>query len=533
LTSKNIIDPNLLARRSPLGVLGLGSLNFRYTFRTLRDSLGLTCTILLTIALGIGANTAIFTVAYATLLAPLPHPQPNRLVNVWSKFQGHRDAVSAPDFIDWKRQSTSFVDLNAAGTTNSNIATKDRPEFLEGLVATPGYFGMLGNPVFLGRNFLPEEGGPGKAHVVILTQLRRMLIVGEFALSLAGARLSIHSFWNLTHVDLGVRTDHILGFYVNSVPIIKDASRTKTMPYYRSILASIKAVPGVSNVCAMSRLPLDGLHDEMPFSIAGKPAYQNPLLGPNADLEVVTPDYFQTFGIRIVKGRGFTDADNESSVRVAMVNEVFASRFLKGDDPLRQRLVMEQLTGGPRNGPAIEWQIVGVFHTVKSRGSREDNPEIDIPFWQEAFPLSGVGVRTAEDPSAMIKSIAAVNAVDPQAALWKPRTMEEVHDVMAFSVTQRSREIALRMALGATRNGVIALVMKEGAVLAGTGLGLGFNCAYFVGRAMQSILFGVSAIDFSAFGAVGLLLLLAALLASSLPALRAGSVETMQFLRSE
>ena len=102
-----------------------------------------------------------------------------------------------------------------------------------------------------------------------------------------------------------------------------------------------------------------------------------------------------------------------------MVNETFASRFLKGVDPLQQRVVMEQLIPGEsKHGPAIEWQIVGVFHTVKSRGSREDTPEIDTPFWQEAFRVSGIGVRTAEDPATMIKSIAAaVNAVDSQAAL--------------------------------------------------------------------------------------------------------------------
>ncbi len=387
-------------------------------------------------------------------------------------------------------------------------------------------------------------------------RLRRMLIVGEFALSLtllAGAGLSIHSFWNLTHVDLGVRTDHILGFYIDSVPVMKDASRVKMIPYYRRILAGIQAVPGVSSVSAMSYLPLDSLHAEIPFAIAGQSA--------NADLNMVTPGYFQTFGIRIVKGRGFTDADNAGSARVAMVNETFAGRFLKGADPLRQRVVMEQLTGSPQKGPVIEWQIVGVFHTVKSRGSRENNAEIDTPFWQEAYPLSGIAVRTAEDPSSMIKSIAAaVNAVDPEAALYKPRTMEQVHDevlandrftlmlfasfavvalllatvgiygVMAFSVTQRSHEIAVRMALGATPNGVIALVLKEGVVLAGIGLGFGIFGAYFVGRAMQRILFEVSATDFSAFSAVGLLLLLAALAACYVPARWAASMETMQFL---
>jgi len=793
--------------------------NIRYTLRTLRESLGLSCTILLTVALGIGANTAIFTVAYSTLLAPLPYPQPDRLVNVWSRIQGQRDGVSVGDFTDWKRQSTAFEDLNAAATNNFNLATKDRPEFLEGMEATPAYFGMLGSPLFLGRIFLPEEGEPGKDHVVILThrlwlrlganlktigqpiqingdsyrvvgvfapgtmdrweeelfvplvfkpeqlnnhdyrgwlvtgrlkpgvtiqqaqaemdaitareakdypksnqgwsasvepfqndliprdrrltlwlllgavgfllliaclnvanlllakgitrqrevairgalgakptvifaqflteglvlailagvigvsagfamlrglvaamppdalpaeaelrlnvpillvmlavatlagvlfgcapawyasrvdpagalkdggragigvgrhRLRRILIVGEFALSLAllaGAGLSIHSFWNLTHVDLGVRTDHILGFYLDSVRLEKNPNQAKVASYYRRILDRLEAVPGVAHVSAMSYLPLDSFYTEMAFAIAGKPAYANPSLRPNVDLKMVTPDYFQTFGIRVVKGRAFTDADNAASVRVAVVNETFANRFLKGEDPLGQRVVMEQvIPGQPKNGPAIEWQIVGVFHTVKSRGSREDKPEIDTPFWQEAFPVSGIAVRTVGDPAAMIKSIsAAVNAVDPQAALWKQRTMEQVHDevlandrftailfasfaglalllttvgiygVLAFSVTQRSHEIALRVALGATRSRVIALVVKEAVVLACAGLGLGLIGAYFVGRA----------IDFPAFAAVGLLLLVAALLASYLPALRAASVETAQFLRSE
>src|ERR1700689_3239518 len=106
--------------------------NLLYAFRAFRDSLGLTCTILLTIALGIGANTAIFTVAYATLLAPLPYPHPDRLVNVWSKIQGHRNGVSPGDFTDWKRHATSFEDLNAGSEDNFNIATPERPEFLDG-----------------------------------------------------------------------------------------------------------------------------------------------------------------------------------------------------------------------------------------------------------------------------------------------------------------------------------------------------------------------------------------------------------------
>jgi putative ABC transport system permease protein len=804
--------------------------NVRFGLRILRKNPGFGAVVVLTLALGIGANTAIFTVAYAALLAPLPYPQPGQLVNIRSELQGHPNFVSSGDFKEWKRQSTTFEDLNASGTNNFNIATQDRPEFFNGMEATPGYYGMLGNPLFLGRNFLAEEGEQGKEHVVILThrlwrhlganpkiigqtmqingepyvvvgvfapgtadrwdwqlivplvfkpeqlsdhdsrywlvtgrlkpgvsikqaqaemdaitaqeakeypksnqgwgalvepyenvflpsdrqrtlwlllgavgfllliaclnvanlllakgitrqkevairgalgarpgaifaqflteslvlailggllgvavgyamlrglvaamppeslpaeadlrlnvpillimlaattlagvlfgyapawyasrfdpagvlkeggrsgtgthrhRLRRVLVIAEFGLALpllTGAGLAIHSFWNLTHVDLGVRTDHILGFYIDPASLAPLEDDPKQLnAYYRRILASIETVPGVSHVSAMTYLPLDIFDFEKPFTIGGKPAYANPSLRPNAHLQEVTPDYFQTFGIRVVKGRSFTDSDSASSLRVAMVNEVFANRFLKGLDPLDQRVLMEQeIPGQDKLGPPVEWLIVGVFHTVKNRGAREDNPEIDVPFWQMASPVAAIGVLTAEDPAAMLKSIAgAVNAADPQAALALTRTMEQVHDqvlandrftlilfasfavvglllaavgiqgVTAFSVAQRSHEIAVRMALGATRNRVVALVVREGLVLACVGLGLGLAGAYFVGHAMQSILFDVGVIDFPTIDAVGLVLLLAALLACYVPARRATKVDPMVALRHE
>jgi putative ABC transport system permease protein len=320
----------------------------------------------------------------------------------------------------------------------------------------------------------------------------------------------------------------------------------------------------VLHVAAVSYLPLDSLHADTSFSIEGEAQYSNASVRPTADLEMVTPGYFRTFGIRIVKGRSFTDADNESSLRVAMVNETFAQRFFNGVDPLRHRVVMQQVVPGPQNGPAVDWQIVGVFHTVKSRASREDNPEIETPFWQEAFPVSAIGVRTAQDPAAVIRTMAAaVNAVDPGAALYEPRTMDQVHDevigndrftavvlasfavvalllsavgvhgLAAFSVSQRSHEIAVRIALGATRNRILGLVMKEGLVLACCGLGLGLIGSYFVGRVAHSVFYGVGAIDFSTLAAVGSLLFLVAFIACYVPARRAMRVDPMMALRYE
>ena len=225
---------------------------------------------------------------------------------------------------------------------------------------------------------------------------------------------------------------------------------------------------------------------------------------------------------------------------------------------------MEQLIPGvTKLGPPADWQIVGIFHNVRDN-LRKDNPQILIPFWQIPWPGATFGVRTIENPGAMMKSIAAaVHQIDPQIALATPRTMDQVrndvladdrftlilfvsfgaialllatmgiYSVMSFSVSQRSHEIALRMALGATRVRVVALVVREAVALAAAGLGLGLAGAYFLGRAMQSTLFGVAALDFRVFFAVGCVLIIAALVACFLPARRAASTEPMTVLRND
>jgi putative ABC transport system permease protein len=398
-------------------------------------------------------------------------------------------------------------------------------------------------------------------------RLRQSLVIGEFALALAllaGAGLAIHSFLNLLRVDLGLRTDHVLTFYL-PVPDSRPKDPEKIIAYYKQILFRINAVPGVTSASAMTGLPLFGAGFGMPFTIVGKPAFNDPSLRPGTSFGMVTPDFFQTFGIHLVNGRPFSDQDTANSVKVAVVNEDFVKQYLKGTDPLQQRISVEQLIPGvTKLGPAVEWQIVGVYHNVRSGGLREDNPEMLIPFWQIPWSGAGIGVRTANDPATMVKSIAAaVHSVDPEIALAEPRSMEEVRDlvlsndrftlilfvsfavvalllaglgvygVMSFSVAQRSHEIALRMALGANRGQVVGLIVREGLALAGIGLTLGLIFAYFVGRGMQSTLFGVGKIDFSVFASVAFLLVVAAVIACLIPARRAASVEPMQALRAE
>ncbi len=143
--------------------------NLHFASRLLRKSPGFTAVAIATLALGIGATTAIYSVLYATLLAPLPYPAPNQLVMVWSKPIDGRNVVSAGDFLDWKRENTVFQDLNAWTGAAFNLSATEHPEEVDGQLTTPGFYKMMGVRFELGRDFLPEEGQPGKDHVVILT----------------------------------------------------------------------------------------------------------------------------------------------------------------------------------------------------------------------------------------------------------------------------------------------------------------------------------------------------------------------------
>ena len=260
--------------------------------------------------------------------------------------------------------------------------------------------------------------------------LRRALVILEFSLALtllAGAGLAIHSFWNLARVDPGFRVDHLITFSL-PVPNDKFTQPEQIVTFYRQLLEKIEALPGVNHAEAGEGMPLRGTGFGMPFYIAGKP-FSDPSARPGAGFSMVTPGYFQTFGIQLAQGRSFTEQDVAGGIPVAMVNEAFANRYLKGTNPLTQRVVVEQLIPGvTKLGPPIEWQIVGVYHNVHNGGLRRDGfPEIDVPFWQSPWPQASMAVRTAGDPELMIKSIAAaVHSVDPDLALAQVKTMDQI-----------------------------------------------------------------------------------------------------------
>jgi putative ABC transport system permease protein len=800
----------------------------RFGFRLLRKNPGFAAVAILALALGIGANTAIFSIFYATLLAPFPYPQPDQLVVVWSSVGGHNNTVSAGDYLDWKRDSKVFQILGVVRDDEFNLSTGARPEQIHGSYLTPGFLDQLiGDKPFMGRYILPEEGVAGKDHVVIVTHklwqqyfgsdpniigkqihlngelytvigvqppgqpdrldrqlvvplaftpdqinhdfhwlvvlgrlkpgvtvaqanadlavvarhiaedypksnkgwgvsveplkndflgrdvqtglklllgavgfllliacanvanlllargaarqkevavrasvgasrgqifaqflieslalatvggamgvglawvlmkaivaamppytllsetdvrmsvpvllftvgttmvagvlfgcapawqaarmnlnevlkegagaarstgrhgLRRSLVIAEFALALtllAGGGLAIHSLWNLAHVDLGFRTDHLLTF---DLPVAKGrlTDPVQIATFYRQLLEKIQALPGVTSVSVSEGMPPQGVNFGMPFQIADK-EITDMSQRPRAGFNMVTPQYFKVFGIRMEQGRAFTDQDLAGGVQVAVVNENFAKRFLAGTDPLSQRILVPQLIPGvTKLGDPIAWQIVGVYRDVRNGGLQGNFPEIDVPFAQSPWPQARIAVRAAVEPEGLSQSIGGiVQSMDPDLPLGNLRTMDEIVDrsmsgqrftaflfggfaaialllasvgiygVMSFAVAQRTHEIGLRVALGAGQGRVLALILKEGMILASVGLALGLFGAYGVGKVMHGLLYNVAVFDLAAFCAVATALLLAGFLACFIPAHRATLVDPMQALRQE
>jgi len=802
--------------------------DLQFGLRLLWKNPGFTTVAVLALALGIGINTAIFSVVYATLLAPLPYHEPDRIVMVWSFVNGHRNGVSAGDFLDWKRQNTAFESIAAWTGQSMSLSTSSHPETVNTQRCTPGFLHVLGQPFLMGRDFLPEEGQLGKDHELILTyklwknrfgsdreilgkqvrmdseqytvvgvlapgatdrvqseaytplafrpnqinhefhwilvmarlkpgvtiaqanadmasvtkhiseefpksnqgwgasveplqndflnrdtiralwillgavafvlliacanvanlllargtarqrevavrgalgatrmqlfsqflteslalatiggalgvglawgcmkailalmpaytlpseadvslnipvllfsmaatmlagvlfgcapavqamhlnlndtlkeggrggvgvtknRIRYALVLAEFSLALillAAAGLMVHSFWNITHVDMGFRTDHLLTFGL-PMPTDRRPQPEQMVTFYRQMLEQVQTLPGVVSASISTGMPVQGTNFGMPFDIVGKEAAdRSQRLG--AGFNMVTPSYYNTFGIHITRGRAFTEADIAGGMPVAIVNSALVKKYMPNVDPLTQRLSVEQLIPGVANlGPPIAWQIVGVYENVRNGGAKgEGFPEIDVPFAQSPWPGVGMAVRTVADPSNMSKSIAGViNSLDPDLPMADVKTMDVlleesnggdrfgavlfgtfavialllaafgIYGVMSFGVAQRTHEIGLRMALGAGSGQVLGMILREGMTLGAIGLLIGLAGAYGVGKLMRNLLFGIGTIDYAAFSAVAGILLFAAFLACYIPARRATQVDPLAALRGD
>ncbi len=391
-----------------------------------------------------------------------------------------------------------------------------------------------------------SSGGRGR--------IRSALVIAEVGLSLVlliGAGLLVKSFAQLMHVDPGFAPEHLLVF---SVGLPSSASPVQQDAFYKQVVDRLQVLPGVQSAGAVSRLPLSGGNSSRSFTIPGSDRKDY-----LADIRVSTPSYFHAMGIPLLQGRNFTGHDDETTAHVAVVNQSFVQKFLSGQDPIGQFIA----EFGPMSD---KLQIVGVVGNVRHTALESSpRPEIYLAFGQAHWPSAFMAVRTfLSDPTALTSAAQnAVWSVDKNVPLDRVQTMVQViansalrrkftmllltifaglamllaaiglYGVMAYSVSQRTREIGIRMALGAQRDDVLKLVVKQGMSLAGIGVLLGIAVSLGLTRLIAGLLFGVSATDPLTFVLVALCLAGVALLANYVPARRAAKVDPMVALRYE
>jgi putative ABC transport system permease protein len=411
--------------------------------------------------------------------------------------------------------------------------------------------------------------------------LRSGMVIAEIALTLVlllGAGLMIRSFFRLQQVNPGFATDGTLSFAV-SLPEQKypDAEPDKRIDFFNQVKEKIAALPGVQSVGLSSGLPLGNNGSQWSFSVIGRPV-ASPQQMPSMEFCVADIGYFETMRIPLLRGRWFNEQDNRAHVkpeewrgkppseqfmaglRSIIIDEEFARRHWPDDDPVGKRIRL----GVNNNDPVLT--VVGVVGRVKMEGLRTNTDFVQGYFPFRQFPFSGMTftVRTQLPPEQLAASVRRqVQAVDPNQPIYDVRTLEQiraesiaperlnlallgvfaaaalvlalvgVYGVISLSVTQRTREIGVRMALGARTGDVLRLVVGQGAKLIAAGVGLGLAGALLLTRLMTALLFEVSPTDPGTFISVTLLTLGVALLACLVPALRAAKVDPMIALRCE
>ncbi len=408
-----------------------------------------------------------------------------------------------------------------------------------------------------------KEGSRGAA-AFRRSRVRSVLVVAEVALSLvllAGAGLLLRSFVKLRAVPLGFQPDHLLTLSV-ALPETKYQNKVQAQAFFRNLLERAQSLPEVRSAAGATGLPLMGQWDIVVTPEGRADTGKKSLT--TAFFAGVTPSFHRTLGISLVKGRLFTDADNERSPAVAIVNESMARRYWPDREILGKRFKW-----GPPDSSRSWITVVGVVANLKQNSLAADvSPGVYLPISQmpQESPVRGLylAVRTSSDPSAIVSSLRQiVRSLDPEAPLFQVRPMEEIleaavaprrfnmlllaafaglalllasigiYGVMSYSVSQHTHEIGIRMALGARAADVLQLIVRQGMGLVLIGLVIGAAGALALTRVMSSLLFEVKPWDPLTLASVSVLLAAVAFAASYIPARRATRVDPMIALRYE
>ena len=388
--------------------------------------------------------------------------------------------------------------------------------------------------------------------------LRSSLVAGELALAtvlLVGAGLLMQSLVRLQKVPIGFRPEGVLSFQL-ALPPARYPDFTRRWPLYKQVLDSLSTIPGVSGAGMSSGIPMGvGAFNRSPFMPSGSSVLPDGASLP-IDWRIATPGYFQLMGIPLLSGRDFTARDTPGQPAAVIVSRATARKFWGDANPIGKTLHRPTLTNN--------YTVVGVVGDVRLDGLNQEYPSLFFPATQLSGPFMDVVVRTAGSFDGLLPAVRQrVRAIDPDLPVFNVRAVSDyvysnaaqprldasllavfagvalliaaigVYGVLAYAVNQRTREIGLRMALGAQRGGVLVWIAGQGMAVAAIGIGAGLAAAWLLSRALDSLLFGVQARDWATFGGVALTLTGVALAACLIPAQRASRVDPVVALREE
>ena len=406
-----------------------------------------------------------------------------------------------------------------------------------------------------------KEGGRSGTDTVTRSRLRSALITTEMALAivlLVAAGLLLRSLLGLGKVDPGFAKNHVITF---GLDLPGRYGQPERVEFYRSLLAQVRATPGVHSASAAFPLPLSAGDVKTSFEVEGRPVKGSEL--PVTTLHVIDNDYFLTLGIPLLRGRAFNLQDDaEGATPAVIISQTLAKQAFPGEDPIGRR-IKPDISSGKNNAPMRV--VVGVAGDVKAEGLGSPSiAESYVPYAQLPFAPMSVVVRTEIAPANMVPTLTTeVQSLDSALPLLHIKTLDEyvsdsivgtrfeavllgtfgilaflltavgLYGVISYTVAQRTRDIGIRLALGADRNAILGMVVKNGTLLAGAGTLIGLATAFLLTRLIASLLYGVGPTDPLTFLCVPIALIAVAILASYVPARRAAKVDPMVALRYE
>ena len=405
-----------------------------------------------------------------------------------------------------------------------------------------------------------KEGALSTTSELGRRRLRNVLIASETALALVlliGAGLLVRTFVKLVNVDLGIDPSNAITMGI-SLPAYKYASPVQQVEFYRTVLQRMEAIPGVKSAGA------DAGGANVFFQPQGQPPAA-PGQEPTAAFRIITPDFLKAMGTHLIAGRAFSEQDNQSAAPVAIISETVARRYWPKSSPIGSHVtILERVYSGQHSGTARFLRIVGVAQDVRNDDLWRPEAAIYAPFAQNPGPSAFLVVRTAMPPTRVVPELRqAVLGIDRQQPINGIRSMDEmvsesygairfpmtllwifsgmalvlsavgIFGVMSYTVTRRTRELAVRMALGASRQDVLGLVLREGLWVTLFGVAVGLAGAVGMGRVLAQYLYGISSTDPLTLTSASVLLILVAVLAAYMPARRAAKVDPLVALREE